>query len=418
MTFQVTKSGTLTVETNRSGHFTFEIGLNYAELDTLKQLAEQAYARFASMPKVGDIANQLERMSVVTSVYSTNTIEGGELTEEETANALDLDPIHVKKEADQRVVNLREAYDLAEHFPKSLMEDVDDDQLKIPGAISLEIHDYMVKDLHEIITANLEHEDNVPGEYRDNPKERKTQVGDKNHGGVYTPPKCLVDIKLLMDAYIVWANSEPVTSLPPLYRAPLLHYYFERIHPFWDGNGRTGRVIEAIVLQAANYKYAPYSNAKYYLDNIDTYFTLFNTCRKKALKGDKYPNNEFVKFHLVAMLTTVNRLQDMANYIISKILFDANINYLHTAKKINDRQHSIVSQLTANPSIGEKGGLSAQPWYVSLYRNLTDRTKTRDLNKLVELGLVERSKDGGVKLNYAQPGITLSDSPITTVQYT
>ena len=418
MTFEVTDNGVLTVETNRSGHFTFEIGLNYTELDILKQLAEQAYARFASMPKVGDIANQLERMSVVTSVYSTNTIEGGELSEEETANAIDLDPAHVKKEADQRVVNLKAAYDLAERFPKSLMEKVDNNKVKMLGTFSLEIHDYMVKDLHEIITANLKHEDNIPGKYRDNPKERKTQVGDKEHGGIYTPPKCLIDIQLLMDAYIVWANSEPVASLPPLYRAPLLHYYFECIHPFWDGNGRTGRVIEAIVLQAANYKYAPYSNAKYYLDNIDTYFSLFNTCRKKALKGEIHPNNEFVKFHLVAMLTTVNRLQDMANHIISKILFDANINHLHTVKTINDRQHTIISQLTANPTIGGKGRLSTQPWYVSLYRNLTDRTKSRDLNKLVELGLVERSKEGSVKLKYAQPGITLSDSPITTVQYT
>lgn len=39
-------------------------------------------------------------------------------------------------------------------------------------------------------------------------------------------------------------------------RAPLLHLYFELIHPFWDGNGRVGRVLEASVLLAAGYQYA------------------------------------------------------------------------------------------------------------------------------------------------------------------
>ncbi len=421
VTFSVTKNGVLTVKTHRSGHFTFEIGLDYTQLDTLKQLTEQAYARFASMPKVGDIANQLERLSVVTSVYSTNTIEGGDLTEEETANVLNQDPTTVKKQSDQRVVNLKSAYNLAEDVSKMIFLDVSEEEietLKIPGTITLNIKDYMIKDLHKIITHNLEHEDNIPGQYRNNPRERRTQVGDKNHGGVYAPPKCLNDIKLLIDAYVYWANSPPVSALPPLYRAPLLHYYFERIHPFWDGNGRTGRVVEAMVLQAANYKYVPYANAKFYLDNIDTYFTLFNTCRKRAVKRAKDPNTDFVRFHLTATLSTVNRLQDNANHIISKFLFDANLNFLHTTKKINDRQHTVISQLSTNPATGLKGSLSVQPWYTSLYRNLTDRTKIRDINKLIELELIVRNKNGDIVVEYEKPNITLANSPITSIEYT
>ena len=37
-------------------------------------------------------------------------------------------------------------------------------------------------------------------------------------------------------------------GLPVLVRAPLVHYYYEVIHPFWDGNGRVGRVLEAALL--------------------------------------------------------------------------------------------------------------------------------------------------------------------------
>ncbi|MFC2503586.1 MAG: Fic family protein, partial [Cardiobacterium sp.] len=40
-------------------------------------------------------------------------------------------------------------------------------------------------------------------------------------------------------------------GVPALIRAPLVHYYYEIIHPFWDGNGRVGRVLEASILLRA-----------------------------------------------------------------------------------------------------------------------------------------------------------------------
>jgi fido (protein-threonine AMPylation protein) len=56
------------------------------------------------------------------------------------------------------------------------------------------------------------------------------------------------------------------TRCPAAIRAPLVHFYYEQIHPFWDGNGRVGRVIEATLLQAAGYRYAPFAMARHYLD--------------------------------------------------------------------------------------------------------------------------------------------------------
>lgn len=417
MTFTPDENGFLKVETFRSGSFKFQIGLDIEKLKSPYQRVEEAYARFSSMPFVGDVANQLEKMTLVTSVYSTNTIEGADLSEAETQEAIDLSPQDAQKESEKRVVNLRETYKLAEDFPQYLFKNILDDEQKqkstVQGWLRLPIQEKIITDLHEAITKGLAHEDNVPGQYRNNPKTRKTQVGDKNHGGTYTPPKCLDDIKLLVEAFVVWANSPPILELPPLYRAPLLHYYFELIHPFWDGNGRTGRVLEAVTLQAAGYRYAPYAISKYYLDNIDYYFSLFNVCRKLSDAGGEFPNTQFVEFHLSGLLNTINRLHDRANDIISIILFNSQVNIFYSQKKINSRQYTIVNNISYNPELCDQEKLKIAPWYTSLYINLTERTRKRDLDKLVDLGLLKIVKGKRIEISYATPGIQLSEYPVT-----
>jgi len=417
-TFNVTDNGVLRVQTHRSGPMVFQIGLDLDALEHFRVLAEHAYARFASMPKIPDITRQFEKLVLVTSIHSTDTIEGGDLTEKETSEILEVAPVTALKEADQRVINLKAAYQLADRFSAIVREEMEDTAGPFGSAnrIPVEFSEKMILDLHQIITAGLSHKDNVPGHYRNNPKHRKTTVGSPDHGGIYTPPKCLDDIRLLMDTFVAWVNSKPVMNLDPLYRAPLIHYYFERIHPFWDGNGRVGRVLEAITLQAAGFVHFPYALCRYYLDHIHTYYTLFNACRT-AEKKDSYPNTEFVRFHLVAAINTINRLHDWANAIVAALLFDSHTHQLALRKAINDRQHAILDQLSQNPELGLNGHLLVQPWYNALYKKLTPRTKMRDLKKLEDLGLIQRSKDGAIHIAYARPEMKLASSSITTVSF-
>ena len=69
-----------------------------------------------------------------------------------------------------------------------------------------------------------------------------------------------------MKSYISIHFSEPL----------LLIIIFCIIHPFWDGNGRTGRLIEAIILQASNIKYVPRELSNYYYRNVDEYYNSFS----------------------------------------------------------------------------------------------------------------------------------------------
>lgn len=187
-------------------------------------------------------------------------------------------------------------------------------------------------------------------------------------------------------------------KFPALVRAPLIHLYYELIHPFCDGNGRVGRVIEATLLQAAGYRYAPFALAKHYLAFIDEYFTLFNVCRKNREAQRPRPNESFVAFHLNGMLRVVNQLHDRVNQLIGVLLFRNRARDLLDSKNINTRQYTILMQLLASPPLA-LDELRRAPWYASLYLKRTDKTRQRDLRGLRDAHLLISS--GGNRLTLA-----------------
>ena len=358
------------VETARFGPFTFQIGVDPNEVVLPLQRVEDAHQRFIASP-LSQVANQLEREVVAGSVFGTNTIEGGMLTEEETAVTLALAPEAIQEIEQRRVVNIKAAYDRA---------------LQAAGVSGWRLDLDFIREIHAVITRNLPHPQNQPGAFRDNPKTTVTHVGDAAHGGRYKPPQYGGDVHLLMRHCVEWHEHLVTAEVPALIRAPLVHLYYELIHPFWDGNGRVGRVLEATVLQAAGYRYAPFAMARYYLDNLDAYFALFNVCRKQADKP-------FIAFHLEGMRVVINRLHDRVNLIVSVLLFQSKIRELLDVKKINTRQYTILTQLLTLPPPASLERLRQSPWYQALYLQRGDKTRQRDLRQLRELGLVRSKAD-------------------------
>ena len=191
--------------------------------------------------------------------------------ESETETAMQLTPDQAQNEQQKRVSNLKQAYEYVDHLiasqPPTLIlgiqwipREVISNPLLAPKSDFILLHETLIKKLHQLVCHELIiPKDNHPGHYRADIKGlAPTRVSDETHGGVYIPPKSYDDIVLLIrKPLIAWINSDAVKALPALLRAPLLHYYFERIHPFRDGNGRVGRLIETWMLQAAGYQYVP-----------------------------------------------------------------------------------------------------------------------------------------------------------------
>ncbi|MCF6256897.1 MAG: Fic family protein [Gammaproteobacteria bacterium] len=69
---------------------------------------------------------------------------------------------------------------------------------------------------------------------------------------IYTPPQDAKAVERLMHNLVDYMNIHDTDDLDPLVKMAIIHHQFESIHPFYDGNGRTGRIINILYLVAQN----------------------------------------------------------------------------------------------------------------------------------------------------------------------
>ena len=80
-------------------------------------------------------------------------------------------------------------------------------------------------------------------------KNTGTKLGNpSNNQIVYTPPEGDAIIREKLSKLEVFINDSEFSDLDPLIKMALIHYQFEAIHPFSDGNGRTGRILNVLYL--------------------------------------------------------------------------------------------------------------------------------------------------------------------------
>ena len=91
-----------------------------------------------------------------------------------------------------------------------------------------------IKHVQEILEQNTAGFRTTPG----------TQLKRENDGVViYTPPQDGIAIVQYMSNLEQFINDDQLSQLDPLIKMAIIHHQFESIHPFYDGNGRTGRII-------------------------------------------------------------------------------------------------------------------------------------------------------------------------------
>ncbi|UZO81559.1 Fic family protein [Aquimarina sp. ERC-38] len=75
-----------------------------------------------------------------------------------------------------------------------------------------------------------------------------TLKNQKTKEVIYTPPQDKNKIVALMDNLQEFVNNNDLSDLDPIVKMAVIHFQFESIHPFYDGNGRTGRIINILYL--------------------------------------------------------------------------------------------------------------------------------------------------------------------------
>lgn len=128
------------------------------------------------------------------------------------------------------------------------------------------ITEKMIQTLHALVMANGK-TNTKPTAYRDG----QNVIRDgRTKGIVYMPPEAK-DVKNLMTGMVDWINKN--IELPCPLIAGIAHYQFATIHPYYDGNGRTARLLTTLILHLGGYDLKGlYSLEEYYALNLAAYY--------------------------------------------------------------------------------------------------------------------------------------------------
>lgn len=107
-------------------------------------------------------------------------------------------------------------------------------------------------------------------------------LNDKTGEVVYTPPQDYDTIVTLMNNLEQFINDDEMMEADPLVKMAIIHHQFESIHPFYDGNGRTGRIINILYLVQKELLHLPVLYlSKYIILHKESYYKLLQTVREK-----------------------------------------------------------------------------------------------------------------------------------------
>lgn len=107
-------------------------------------------------------------------------------------------------------------------------------------------------------------------------------LNDKTGEVVYTPPQDYDTILSLMNNLETFINDDAMMDADPLVKMAIIHHRFESIHPFYDGNGRTGRIINILYLVQKGLLHLPVLYlSRYIIQHKNDYYRLLQEVRDK-----------------------------------------------------------------------------------------------------------------------------------------
>jgi Fic family protein len=201
---------------------------------------------------------------------------------------------------------------------------------------------------------------------------------DRTGKVVFTPPQTHDEITSLMDNLERFINAEPASDLDPLVRMAVIHHQFETIHPFYDGNGRTGRILNILYLVKTDLLDTPVLYLSRYINqNKADYYTLLQRVRTDGAWED----------WLLYMLEGVEQTAVQTTRLVHRI-----------RSLMLDHKVRIRSELPRIYSQDLLNNIFSHPYskigFVERDLRVSRITATRYLNELARIGLMRKIKVG------------------------
>lgn len=332
------------------------------EMVTLLTSATKALATLDTLSSYIPNMNLFVSMYVRKEALLSSQIEGTQATLEDV-----LDPL-IEKNANQNVADVVN-YIKATEFALERMN-------------TLPLCNRLIKETHEVLMSGVRGNEKNPGEFRTS-QNWIGAAGSSLKNARYIPPNPddMVNAMSDLEKYI---NSDD--SLDLLVQAALLHYQFETIHPFLDGNGRVGRLLITLFLIEKKVLNSPALYISYYLKkNRIEYYDRMSEVRNK----DNY--EQWIKFFLNAIKESADESVDTINKLYS--LHGTNIEKINAMGRAAKNARAVFDYLEQNPIIDI--GKTAEEL------NLAFSTVSLAVNRLVDVGILVQANNANRNRVYA-----------------
>jgi Fic family protein len=214
---------------------------------------EGAKQALPHLPIKASVLAALRQSARVFSTHYSTMIEGNRLTHEQVSKVIEKHERFAGRERDEKeVLGYYAALEKAERFAAA-RNPVAEQDIQILHALVMAAGKVKVK----------------PSPYRDG----QNVIRDgRTRAMVYLPPVAK-DVPVLMQDLVAWIKATEPQGLPCPIRAGIAHYQFATIHPYYDGNGRTARLLTTLILHLGSYDLKGlYSLEEYYARNLAAYY--------------------------------------------------------------------------------------------------------------------------------------------------
>ncbi len=232
----------------------------------------------------------------------------------------------------------------------------------------------LIKETHAILIEGVRGQEKSPGEFRYSQNWIGGQ-GSTLKNARYIPPSPddMLDAMSDLEKYI---NADD--ELDALIRAALIHYQFETIHPFLDGNGRVGRLLITLFLMEKKVLTTPALYISYFLKkNRVEYYDRMTEVRTK----ENY--EQWVKFFLQAVMESAEDAIATIDELI--VLHNANVAVISKLGRAAKNAMLVFNYLESNPVIEIRKTAEVL--------DITFNTVSSAVNRFVDAGILVQTSD-------------------------
>lgn len=226
----------------------------------------------------------------------------------------------------------------------------------------------------------------VVGNWRDNDPNDPMQVvsGPMGKEKVHFEAPSSSRVPEMIDQFLYWIN-QPL-SIDPVLKSAIAHLWFVTIHPFDDGNGRIGRAImdrQLAIADGSSKRF--YSISSQILKERKEYYFQLEEAQKGTLDITAY---------LIWFLSCLDRAILNTDDVLSKILTKSRFWKQYASVSLNPRQIKVINRLLD----GFDGKLTSTKW--AKICKCSQDTALRDITRLIELGVLQKTDEGGRSSGY------------------